>query len=130
MRRYFDKLESGFTATASRQEDPNAGFTDEVLDELRKLISQATSETASDADAARRVALVGLGLKWTELEAQAQRLLVAPAKPDAATVKRVLDARYAFMREHFEKNPVAFNFAYISWGEDAGWGKIGWSTPK
>ena len=53
-----------------------------------------------------------------------------PTKPDAATVKQVLDARYAFMREVFEKNPIALNFAYISWGEDGGWGKLGWTAPK
>jgi hypothetical protein len=130
MRQYFGKLESVFDGTAARKEDPNSGFTDAVLEELRKLIAQATSETAGDAEAARRVAFIALGLKWTDLETHAQRLLTADPKPDAATVKRVLDARYAFMREVFEKEPMALNFGYISWGEDAGWGKVGWSTPK
>jgi hypothetical protein len=130
MRRYYDLQESVFAGTASRQENPNEGFTDAVLADLRKLIEQAAGEATSDPDAARRVAFVALGERWTELEVQAQRLLTSPTKPDAATVKRVLDERYAFMRDHFEKNPAAFNFAYISWGEDAGWGKIGWTTPK
>lgn len=130
MRRYYDQLESVFTGAAARHEDANAGFTDAVLDELQKLIAQAASETASDPEAAKRVAFVAFGAKWTELETQAQRLLAAPDKPDAALVKRVLDERYAFMRELFEKHPFAVNVAYISWGEDAGWGKVGWSTPK
>jgi hypothetical protein len=130
MRRYFDKLESVFTGTAARHEDPNSGFTDAVLDELQKLIAQAGTEAADDADAARRVAFIAIGAKWTVLETHAQRLLTASTKPDAATVKRVLDERYAFMREVFEKNPIALNFAYISWGEDGGWAKLGWTPPK
>lgn len=130
MRRYFDKLESVFAGTAARHEGANAGFTDAVLDELQKLIAQAGTESAGDADAAKRVAFIALGAKWTELETHAQRLLTAPAKPDAATVKRVLGERSAFMREVFEKNPIALNVAYISWGEDGGWGKLGWSSPK
>jgi hypothetical protein len=130
MRRYFDKLESVFTGTSARHEDANTGFTDAVLDELHKLIAQAASETASDPEAAKRVAFIALGAKWTDIETHAQRLLAAPDKPDPALVKRVLDERYAFMREVFEQQPYALSVAYISWGEDAGWGKIGWSAPK
>ena len=130
MRRYFDKLETVFAGTAARHEDSNLGFTDEVLEELQKLIAQATSEAATDADAAGRVAFISTGAKWTALETHAQRLLTAATPPDAATVKRVLDERYAFMREVFQKTPMALNVAYISWGEDGGWSKLGWSAPK
>ncbi len=129
MRRYYDKLESVFAANAARHEDSDGGFTDVVLEELHKLIAQAANEAANDTDCARRVAFVAVGTKWTDLETHAQRLLTASPPPDAATVKRVLDERHAFMREIFEKNPLALNVAYISWGEDAGWGKLKWTPP-
>lgn len=130
MRRYFDKQEALFTTAAAKHEDAQQAFSDEVLNDLQKLIEQATSETAKDPEAAKRVAFVGQGMKWTVLEAHAQRLLTATEKPAPALVKQVLDERYAFMREIFEKEPYALSVAYISWGEDAGWGKVGWSAPK
>jgi hypothetical protein len=101
-----------------------------VLDDLHKLIAQATSDAAGDPEAAKRVAFIALGAKWTNIETHAQRLLTATEKPDPALVKRRLDERYAFMREVFEKQPYALSVAYISWGEDAVWGKVGWRAPK
>lgn len=130
MRRYFDQLESIFTTAAAHHVDANGAFTDADLEALQTLIEQATRETAGDPEAAKRVAFMALGAKWTVLETHAQRLLAATEKPDAALVKRVLDERYAFMREVFEKEPYALSVSYISWGEDAGWGKVGWSAPK
>jgi hypothetical protein len=33
------------------------------------------------------------------------------------------------MREVFQKTPLAVNVAYVSWGEDGGWAKLGWRRP-
>jgi hypothetical protein len=44
-------------------------------------------------------------------------------------VKKALDERFALMREVFEKAPLALNVAYIAWGEDAQWARLGWEPP-
>jgi hypothetical protein len=71
-----------------------------------------------------------VGLRWTAIEAQAHSLLAGPARPEKATVKQVLDERHALMREIFQKTPLALNVAYISWGEDALWSRLGSRPPK
>jgi hypothetical protein len=109
--------------------DDASGFSDEALAELHQLLTQAQSEAAPDADSARRVAFIAQGAAWTEIETRAHRLLSAAAKPDPAEVRRVLDERYHFMRDIFQNAPNALNVTNISWGEDAGWGKLNYRFP-
>jgi hypothetical protein len=33
------------------------------------------------------------------------------------------------MREVFQQSPLALNVAYISWGEDGLWARLGWKPP-
>jgi hypothetical protein len=128
VRRYFDRLEALMNETAAKKQAAVTAFTSEALAGLRKELDQASKEAASDSIVAKRIAFLDVGLRWTALEAQAHGLLVAP-KADKETVKRTLDARFALMREVFQKTPLAVNVAYISWGEDAGWAKLGWRRP-
>ena len=131
LRRYYDRLESVFTAMAKGDNhDDAAGFSDAVLAELKELIAQARNETASDAACAKRVEFIALGAKWTEIETHAHRLLATTAKPDPALVKRVLDERHALMREVFEKEPLALNVTLISFGEDGIWSRVGYRFPN
>lgn len=130
MRAYFSKLESVFSGTASRHEDSFSGFTDAVLAELDKFMAQAEHEAASDADSLKRVQFMRVGLRWTGIEVRAHRFLAHPANADKVAAKRVLDERFAFMREVFQKQPLAVNFGYISWGEDGGWGQLGYRSPN
>jgi hypothetical protein len=48
---------------------------------------------------------------------------------DKAEAKKVLDERFTLMRRIFKETPLALNVAYISWGEDALWGRLGWTRP-
>lgn len=129
MRRYFDELESVYSHAAQSTEPHGevAGFSDELLGHLHRLLDDARNETANSTEAHKRVEFVGLGLRWTEIEIQAQRLLAAPEKPDAAAVKRILDDRMALMREIFKTAPLALNVTAISWGEDANWARLGYA---
>ena len=77
----------------------------------------------------RRIALLELGLRWTEVEARAHALLADPAKVDREAARKVLDERFALMREVFRETPLALNGAYVSWGEDALWARLGWEPP-
>lgn len=131
MRRYFDRLESVFSAMAKGENhDDASGFSDEVLAQLQTFITQAKAEAGDDPAALKRVEFVALGAKWTDIETHAHRLLAAPAKNDPAEVKRVLDERYAFMREVFQKEPLALNVTAISFGEDGIWSRLRYQFPK
>lgn len=131
MRHYFDTQESVFTAMAKGNvRDDAGGFTDEVLAQMHKLIAQAKAEAAGDAEALKRVEFVALGAKWTDIETHARRLLTDPTKNDKAEVKRILDERHAFMRELFQKEPLALNVTAISFGEDGVWSRVGYQPPK
>lgn len=130
MRAYFDKLESIYSATAARHEDSFSGFTDAAIAELKSLIDRAAGEAAGDADSLKRVEFVRVGARWMELEVKAHRFLADPARADKAAAKVALDARFAMMREIFEKSPLAVNVAYVSWGEDGLWSQLGWKAPE
>jgi hypothetical protein len=130
MRAYFARLEAAYAGTASRHEPAFSGFTDALLAELNTLIARAAEETAADAESAKRVEFVRTGTRWTELEVKAHRFLEAGDAADKAAAKVILDQRFAMMREIFQKQPLAVNVGYVSWGEDGGWSKLGWKAPK
>jgi hypothetical protein len=129
VRRYFDRLEVLMNEAAARKAKATAALGPEALVELRGELKQARKEAGSDADVAGRVAFLELGLRWTEVEARAHTLLADPAKADREAARKVLDERFALMREVFRKTPLALNAAYVSWGEDALWGLLGWDPP-
>jgi hypothetical protein len=104
-------------------------FTPEALAGLRKELDQARKDAGNDATLAKRVAFLELGLRWTEVEARAHAFLADVAKADREAARKTLDERHALMREIFQKAPLAVNVAYISWGEDALWARLGWERP-
>ena len=96
---------------------------------LRNELDQARREAGNDTTIAKRVAFLELGLRWTEIEVRAHAFLADPSKADKAAAKKTLDERFALMQESFQKTPLALNVAYISWGEDALWSRLGWERP-
>lgn len=129
VRRYFDGLEALLNEAATKKEKPVSVLDPKALAGLGKELEQARQDVAGDAAAAQRVAFLELGLRWTAIEARAHAFLSDPAKADKAAAKKTLDDRYALMREIFQKTPLAVNVAYVSWGEDALWGRLGWARP-
>lgn len=130
VRRYFGRLESLMNEAAARKEKAVAAFSSEALARLRKELNQARQEAGSDATIAKRLAFLELGLHWTEIEARAHAMLFEPGKADKEAAKKILDERFGLMREVFQKTPLALNVAYISWGEDALWARLGWQRPR
>jgi Domain of unknown function (DUF4838) len=126
VRRYFDRLEALMNQAAARKTKATATFSPEALAGLRKELDQARKEAGNDAIIGKRVAFLELGLRWTEIEARAHAFLTDPGKVDKEAVRKTLDERFALMREVFQKTPLAMNVAYISWGEDALWVRLGW----
>jgi hypothetical protein len=129
VRRYFDRLESLLNEAATKKGKASAAFTAEALTGLRKELDQARKDAGDDATVAKRVAFLELGLSWTEIEAKAHTFLADPEKADKGAAKRTLDERYMLMKDIFQKTPLGLNAAYISWGEDASWAKLGWKRP-
>jgi Domain of unknown function (DUF4838) len=128
VRRYFDRLEALMNGVAAKKGKAPAAFDAEALAGLRKELDQARKEAGSDEVIAKRLAFLELGLRWTEVEAQAHALLADP-KADKGAAKKALDERYALMREVFRETPLAVNVAYVCWGEDGLWARLGWERP-
>jgi hypothetical protein len=132
VRRYLDRLETLMNENAARKGKATGGFSPGApgLANLRKDLEQARKQAGADPAIARRVAFLEIGLRWTEVEARAHALLADPAKTDREAARRILDDRFALLREVFEKMPLALNAAYICWGEDALWARVGWQAPR
>ncbi len=128
VRRYFDKLEALLNEAATGKGKAAEAFTPESVAALRKELDQARREAETDPVVAKRVAFLELGLRWTAIEAKAHTLLSDP-KADREAAKRPLDERFLLMKEVFQKTPLGLNVAYISWGEDGLWAKLGWKRP-
>ncbi|HEY7330930.1 MAG TPA: DUF4838 domain-containing protein, partial [Gemmataceae bacterium] len=129
VRRYFDGLEALLDEAASKKAKPITVFHPKALDKLRKELEQARRDAGSDPAIAKRIAFLELGLRWTEIEVRAHKFLTEPAKADKEAVKKTLDERFTLMRHIFRETPLALNVAYISWGEDALWSRVGWKRP-
>ena len=129
VRRYFDGLESLMDEAATKKEKPTTIFHPKALAKLRKDLEQARQDAGNDATVAKRIAFLEIGLRWTEIEVAAHAFLADAAKADKTAVKKTLDERYALMRQVFRETPLALNVAYISWGEDGSWSRLGWKRP-
>src|SRR5262249_44207338 len=116
IRRYFERLEALMNEAAAKNGKATAAFGREAVAGLRKELDQARKEAGSDAVIARRVAFLELGLRWTEVEARAHAFLADPGTADKEAARKVLDERFALMKEVFQKTPLAVNVAYVSWG--------------
>ncbi|OWK41094.1 DUF4838 domain-containing protein [Fimbriiglobus ruber] len=130
VRRYFDRLEGLMNETAAKDKKAASVFTPEALAGLRKELEQAKRAVGDAPAFAGRVAFLERGLRWTEVEAGAHALLADPAAVDKTAAKKALDERYTLMQELFRKTPSAVNVAYVAWGEDAQWSRLGWSRPR
>jgi hypothetical protein len=116
--------------SATTNAKPTAVFHLKALDKLRKELAQARREGAADPAITKRIAFLERGLRWTEIEVRAHSFLTDPAKADKEDVKKTLDERFALMIDIFQKTPLDLNVAYISWGEDAVWARLGWQRPR
>jgi hypothetical protein len=129
VRRYFDRLEALMNDAANKKTKAALAFSATALIGLREALDQARKEAANDPTVSKRIAFLELGLRWTEIETRAHALLSDPAKADKAAAKKLLDQRRALMRDVFQNTPLAMNVAYICWGEDAIWARLGWQRP-
>jgi hypothetical protein len=129
VRRYFDLLESLMNKAAAGKGKAVAAFTPEALAGLRKELALARKAAGGDTTLAKRVAFLELGLRWTEAEARAHAFLADVGKAGRKAAGKALDERLALMKDIFQKAPLAVYVAYVSWGEDALWARLGWKPP-
>jgi hypothetical protein len=130
VRRYFDRLEALLNNAAIKKSKGTEAIRPQDLADLRKDLDQARTDARSDAAISKRLAFLELGMRWTDIESRAHAFLADPTKADKKAAKKLLDERFALMREIFQESPLALNVAYISYGEDGVWPKLGWERPK
>jgi hypothetical protein len=130
VRRYFDRLEAVLDECARKKQDAATAFTPETLADLQRSLDQARREAGGDPAVGKRLDFLERGFRWTEVEARAHALLADGAKADRAAAKKVLDERHALMRDLFRTSPLAVNVAYVSWGEDGLWSRLGYVPGK
>lgn len=68
-------------------------------------------------------------MPWSRKAFETQAFLSDQAKADKEAAKKVLDERFALMRQIFRESFLAVNVAYVAWGEDAQWSRLGWERP-
>jgi hypothetical protein len=129
VRRYLGGLEALMDEAAIKKEKATSVFHAKALARLRRELEQARQDAGNDATIGKRVAFLEIGLRWAEIEVAAHALLADPAKVDKAAAKSLLDQRFGVMRQIFRETPLALNVAYISWGEDGLWSRLGWKRP-
>ena len=130
VRWYFDRPEALMNEAAARDKKAVSVFYPEALAGLRKELSRARLEAGTDTVVVGRLEFLEIGLRWTDIEARAHAFLADPTTADKAAAKKTLDERYALLRELFRTSPAALNVAYISWGEDGLWVRLGWERPR
>jgi hypothetical protein len=132
IRDYLLRLEQLTDQMAAGERGFTDPYTPEVIAELRALL-EAADQAAGDEVVRQRIAFLRCGLDFTEVQAEAYRLLALvqdPAQPvDRAAAARLLDRKYLRMRDIFQKNPLAVNVAYLCWGEWDRFGALGWTGP-
>jgi hypothetical protein len=130
VRRYFAGLEELMDQVALKKAKLTTVFHPKALAGLRKELEQARREAGSDPVIGKRITFLEVGLRWTEIEVRAHTFLTDPAKADKGAARKTLDERFALMRAVFRETPLALNVAYISWGEDTLWTRLGWEPPR
>ena len=133
VREYFARVEQATDSIAAssggspRDVDVTASYTPQRIAELRGLLDQAGNMASNNPAIEARLRFLRHGLDFTDLQAQAYRLLRADGKPDRLVARQVLDKDYWLMREIFENDPLAVNVAYVAWGGGGLWKRLGWS---
>jgi len=138
IKRYFARIEQLTDETAARQaeasRDVTEPYTAQVIGELRELLDQADEAAAGDPEVRRRIAFLDVGLDFSELQARIYRLLRLSRQRrlderERAEAIRLLDRKFAMMREIFNEHHFAVNVAAICWGEWWRFKRLGWTGP-
>jgi hypothetical protein len=123
--RFAAKVDMGIT-------DP---YTPEKIAELRGYLAAMEKAESGNTAVQRRVAFWRRGLDFTDVQAQAYRLL-AGVKDRSVTAEeqteaaRILDRRWQMMRAMFREEPYAVNVAYLCWSEGGRFRPLGWTGPS
>ncbi len=124
---YFQQIEELTNQIARNEWRVEAPYSPETVDRLQRLLDAADKAAAGNDDVLKRIAWLRQGLKFTDSQAQAYRLLEDPSGTDRAVARRLLDTRYEMMRNIFEKDHLAVNVACTVFKEGGTWKRLGWN---
>ena len=114
---------------ATPRTDCTLPFTPPVMVELKGLMREAHAKVLNDPAIQRRLKMLDLGLRWTEIEAKAHALLGNASPTNKEATCQLLDERYDLMRDIFQNNPLAVNVTFISIVGATRFNELGWK-PK
>lgn len=106
--------------------------TPEAMNELKKMLDNASAAAAGDEAVQKRIAFLREGLNYSALTAKiAQMRLAAENKQpfDKSEAARLLDLRWNMMRNMFERQPLVVNVALVAGYDDTSWKDLGWRAP-
>lgn len=134
-RKYLSRLEQLTDLFASTEIGITEPYTPEVIAELRGYLDAIQQAAKGDEAVQRRVAFLRCGLDYTEIQAQAYRMLAKvkdrkPTPEETSEAAKVLDKRWQMMRTIFKKEPYSVNVSYVCWGEGGRFAPLGWTGPS
>ncbi|MCX7044297.1 MAG: DUF4838 domain-containing protein [Candidatus Sumerlaeota bacterium] len=134
-KRYLARIEQLTDRIAAEECGITVHYTPEVIVELRGLLESADKAAAADEPSRRRVAFLRRGLEFTDIQAQCYRVAdAAESKPLTPDEKKsflaLMDRKWTLMRQMFRDEPLAVNVAYVCWGGEGRFRKLGWSRPS
>lgn len=135
VRKYLVRLEKLTDRMAAKELFILDLYTAEEIADLRGCLDAAEKKAAGDTASLRRISFLRRGLDYTELQAQAYRLLARSAeRPLTAEEKAesvpLMERRWKMMRQLSREEPYAVNVAYVCWGEGNKLGSLGWTQPS
>lgn len=134
VKRYLARIEELTNRTAAEEVSLSTPYTPEVIAELRGILDVAAKAEPEPA-AQRRLAMLRAGLEFTDLQSQCYAWYDRNEKADLTKEEKaaflaLMDRKWALMRRIFKEEPLAVNVAYVCWGGEARFGKMGWSKPS
>ncbi len=112
VKKYFMRMEHLSNEWALEAKNYPRSYTPEIISELSGILDDAKEAAGDDGIFRKRIDFLQLGLDWTAVEGELQRMLAhlqAGEEIDKAKAHNLLEARYELMRHVFRDNHYAIN---------------------
>ncbi len=118
MKIYFTRMEQLCDMWALKEMNLPMSYTPEVVDELRGMLEDAREAAGDDEEVIKRIGFLSLGLDWTAMEGELQRMVRdfnTGKEVDKGKAHDLLEQRYEIMHDIFKNNHYAINVTAWSW---------------
>lgn len=135
IRAYLMRIEALTDEQAAKATGLARLYTPKAVAELRGHLDAAAKKAAGQAAVLRRIKFLRYGLDFADIQAASYRLLTEKGdKPLTPELRKrandLLTQKWTLARKIMYEEPYAVNVAYVYWGGEARFGKLGFSFPK